>query len=144
MEPSIASAEALEAMMPLIIAVYGIVILLVVIAQWKIYTKAGQPGWASIIPIYSIIVYFDIIKKPGWWFIMFFIPILNIIFAVKFVHALSIAFGKGAGFTVGLIFLPIIFYPILAFGDAEYVLNEDNIDTSNFGKTEVDVNMEKA
>ena len=103
-----------------IIIVYLVVILLIIIAEWKVFQKAGKPGWAVIIPIYNIIVLLEIVKKPLWWIILFFIPIVNIVIAIMVVHRLSLSFGKEAGFTIGLILLPFIFYPILGFGDAKY------------------------
>ncbi|MCE3225612.1 MAG: hypothetical protein K0S32_163 [Bacteroidetes bacterium] len=83
--------------------------LIMIIAQWKVFTKAGQPGWASIIPIYNIIVFCQIAGKP-FWFI--FIPIYG---PIAILHGVSKAFGKEAGFTVGMILLPIIFLPMLGF-----------------------------
>lgn len=91
-----------------------------IIAQWKIYTKAGQPGWASIIPIYNLIVLLDIVGKPKWWIILMLIPIVNIFIVLYVTHLLSLSFGRGIGFTLGLIFLGPIFYLILAFGNETY------------------------
>ncbi|MGH7751788.1 MAG: DUF5684 domain-containing protein [Gemmatimonadales bacterium] len=88
--------------------------------MWKIFTKAGKPGWASIIPIYNLVVWLDIVGKPVWWIILLLIPIVNIFVYIIMYHGLSKAFGKGVGFTLGLIFLGIIFFPILAFGSAQY------------------------
>lgn len=100
--------------------------LLIIISQWKIYEKAGQPGWASIIPIYNIIVLLEIIRKPWWWLLMLLIPIVNIVFAIMMINELSKAFGKDAGFTVGLLFLGIIFYPIMAFDKSiQYIYNKN-------------------
>ncbi|WP_430811683.1 MULTISPECIES: DUF5684 domain-containing protein [unclassified Carboxylicivirga] len=99
---------------------YLAVIVLVIASGWKTYEKAGKPGWAYIVPIYNIIVLLDIIGKPGWWLLLFFIPGINLIFAIWMINLLSKSFGKGAGFTLGLLFLPFIFYPLLGFGDAEY------------------------
>ena len=90
-------------------------------SQWKVFAKAGQPGWACLIPIYNIYVMIQIAKKPVWWLaIILLVPLVNIIFLIMLLHEISKAFGKDAGFTVGLLFLGIIFWPILAFGDAEY------------------------
>jgi hypothetical protein len=102
-----------------------------IIAMWRIYEKAGQPGWAAIIPIYNILVLLKIIGKPGWWFLMFFIPIVNIIFMVWMYNLLSKSFGKSEGFTVGLIFLGFVFFPMLAFGTAEYIgpVGAENFET---------------
>ncbi len=87
---------------------------------WRIFEKAGKPGWAAIIPIYNTIIMLEIVGKPWWWILLFLIPGVNIIFAIWMVNLLSLSFGKGVGFTLGLLFLGFIFYPILAFGLAEY------------------------
>ncbi|MFN8416939.1 MAG: DUF5684 domain-containing protein [Cytophagaceae bacterium] len=91
------------------------------ICYWKIFVKAGHPGWASLVPLYNIYIYFKIINKPLWWIILLIIPFVNIFFIIKMTHALSKSFGKDVGFTIGLIFLPYVFIAILAFGDAKYV-----------------------
>ena len=98
-----------------------VIAVILIIANWKIFEKAGKPGWASIIPIYNVIVLLEIVGKPWWWLLLIMlIPVVNIIFAVWTVNLLSKSFGKNEGFTIGLIFLPFIFYPILGFGDAKY------------------------
>ena len=98
----------------------AVVAVIYIAAHWRIYEKAGKPGWACIIPIYNIIVLLEIVGKPWWWLLLMLIPIVNIIFAVWMTNLLSKSFGKSEGFTVGLIFLGFIFYPILGFGNAEY------------------------
>ena len=92
-----------------------------IIAMWRIYEKAGQPGWATIIPFYNTWVLLKIVGRPGWWFILLFIPFVNIVIDIILLNDLSKSFGHGAGFTVGLLFLSIIFFPILAFGDSRYL-----------------------
>ncbi len=115
-------AGALAAMgMGFIIADIVIFIILI-LSYWMIFDKAGQPGWAAIIPIYNIVVLLQVVKKPIWWIILMLIPFVNIIVAIIVIHGLSKAFGKGGGFTVGLILLPFIFFPVLAFGEATYQL----------------------
>lgn len=99
---------------------FGLIIILIA-AQWKIYSKAGQPGWASIIPFYNLYVLLKIIGKPTWWMILYFIPIVNIVYLIWTINLLSKSFGKDEGFTVGLLFLGIVFYPILGFGSARYI-----------------------
>ncbi len=94
--------------------------LLIIVSQWRIYEKAGQPGWAVLIPFYNFYVLLKIVGKPGWWLIWMFVPLANIVIGIWVINLLSISFGKGVGFTLGLIFLPIIFYPILGFGNVEY------------------------
>ena len=91
-----------------------------IIAQWKIYEKAGKPGWAVLIPFYNIIVLLEIVGKPIWWLFLFLIPGVNLIFGIWTTNLLSKSFGKDEAFTVGLILLSFIFYPILGFGDAKY------------------------
>jgi hypothetical protein len=94
---------------------------LIIVSMWKIFTKAGQPGWASIIPFYNIYVLLQVAGKPGWWLILMLIPGVNIIFWIIALVGLAQNFGKGVGFILGLIFLPMIFYPILAFSNAQYL-----------------------
>lgn len=96
-----------------------------VVCHWKIYTKAGEPGWACIIPIYNFIVFLKIVNKPVWWILLLFIPIVNLVILIILIHRLSLSFGKGAGFTLGLLFLNIIFYAILAFDNSVYKKLED-------------------
>jgi hypothetical protein len=96
------------------------IVILMLVALWKVFEKAGQPGWAAIIPIYNWYILLKVADKPGWWLILMFIPIANLVIA--FITCLSVAekFGKSAGFAVGLFFLGFIFFPILAFSDAQY------------------------
>ncbi len=97
------------------------VMVLMIASMWKVFTKAGQPGWAAIIPIYNVIVLLQVVGKPVWWIILFLIPFVNLIMMILVALELSKVFGKGGGFAAGLILLPFIFYPVLAFGDARYV-----------------------
>jgi len=97
------------------------IISILIIPTWIIYSKANQPGWASIIPIYSTLVWLKIIGKPWYWLILFLIPYLNLVFIIWATNLLSKSFGKDEGFTVGLVILPLIFYPILAFGKSKYI-----------------------
>ncbi len=103
-----------------IIIFYLAIIIFSIACGWKIFTKAGKPGWACIVPIYSAIVMLDIIGKPVWWIVLFFIPVANVVISIILCLELARVFGKGSGYAVGLILLPIVFYPMLAFGDAEY------------------------
>ncbi|MDQ2932923.1 MAG: DUF5684 domain-containing protein [bacterium] len=100
--------------------VWLVVIVLSIVALWKIFTKAGKPGWASIIPIYNMVVLMEIIRKPLWWVFLMFIPFVNIAIAIIAAHRLSKSFGKDVGFTIGLLLLGPIFYVILAFGKSVY------------------------
>lgn len=98
----------------------GIFAVLFIICYWKIFVKAGKPGWAAIIPIYNMIVLLEIVGKPTWWIILFFIPLVNIVIAIMITHELSLAFGQGIGMTLLLLLLPIVGFPMLAFGSAQY------------------------
>jgi hypothetical protein len=106
------------------IVVYVIVVLAVAVfmlaAMWRVFSKAGQPGWAIFIPIYNAIVLLRVAGKPWWWLFLYLIPIVDIVVAIMVYAGVATNFGKGAGFTLGLIFLPYIFYPILGFGGAVY------------------------
>jgi hypothetical protein len=89
---------------------------------WRIFTKAGKPGWASIIPIYNYIILLEIIERPIWWIVLFFIPIANVVVQILIALELAEAYGKSTLFGVlGLMFFPIVGYPMLAFGSAKYV-----------------------
>lgn len=107
--------------MAIVSIIYLAIIVLMVASMWKVFDKAGQPGWACLIPIYNIIVMLKIAGKPTWWLLMFFIPVANIIFAIMMYVAIAKSFGKGTGFALGMIFLAFIFWPMLGFGDAEYL-----------------------
>jgi hypothetical protein len=100
---------------------YIAIIILMIASIWTIFAKAGKPGWAAIIPIYNVIVLLEIVGKPWWWLLLFLIPIANIVFLIIVIHRLSLSFGHEVGFTLGLIFLGFIFYPILGFGSSKYV-----------------------
>lgn len=102
------------------IAVYLAVAVLMIAGLWKTFTKAGEPGWASIIPIFNTYILLKIAGRPWWWLILFIIPIVSLIIWVIVCLDLSKSFGKGVGFAVGLFFLPFIFFLILGFGSAQY------------------------
>lgn len=97
---------------------YFAVIILMIAGMWKTFSKAGQPGWAAIIPIYNMIVLCQVAGRPIWWFLLLLIcfPIFYIIICID----IAKRFGKGGGFAVGLILLPFIFFPMLGFGSAQY------------------------
>ena len=96
------------------------VLVLLFAGMWKVFQKAGKPGWAAIIPIYNIIILLEITGKPIWWIVLYFIPIVNFVVALIVSIELAKRFGKGLGFGLGIALLPFIFYPILGFGDASY------------------------
>lgn len=102
-----------------------VIYVLLIIAMWKIFTKAGKPGWASIVPIYNVIVMFQIIGLNPWLLLLYLIPVVNFVVAIVFsimqASRLSKAFGKGTGFALGLFFLNPIFLLMLGFGDSKYI-----------------------
>ncbi len=102
------------------ILIYLAVIVVIIAGMWKTYAKAGQPGWASIIPIYNMYVLCLMAGRPGWWLILMLIPFVNLIVLAIISIDVARAFGKGTGFGIGLWLLSFIFYPILGFGDAQY------------------------
>jgi Family of unknown function (DUF5684) len=106
---------------PVFITIWLACAIFLIAATWKVFTKAGQPGWAAIIPIYNAYIMLKIGGKPGWWLLLFLIPGVNIIFLIWMYNMISKSFGHDEGFTAGLIFLGIIFWPILGFGSSEYL-----------------------
>jgi hypothetical protein len=111
-----------EAMANLVIVVIELLFAIPVIAgMWGVFTKAGEPGWAAIIPIHNYYVLLKITGKPEWWLILLICcPVVNLIILILVEVELAARFGKGGGFVVGLILLPFIFFPILGFGDSRY------------------------
>jgi hypothetical protein len=89
--------------------------------MWRIFVKAGKPGWAAIIPIYNYLVQLEILGRPWWWLLLMFVPLVNFVIGIIIIFDLAKVFGKSTGFGFGLLFLSFIFIPILAFGDARYL-----------------------
>lgn len=121
-------------MITAVLALALLTIVIVVIAgMWKTFEKAGQPGWAVIIPFYNLYILFKMAGKSVWWLLGLLIPILNII--VFFVVYIEIAkrFGQSTGFGIGLALLGVIFWPILGFGDAQYFQNSIDDDINAIG-----------
>lgn len=100
--------------------VYLVVAVAVIVAMWRVFEKAGEPGWHAIIPIWNTIVLLKIVGRPMWWFLLFFVPLVNLIVMIMVMNDLSKSFGQGVGFTVGLVLLPFVFMLILGFGNATY------------------------
>ncbi|HVQ44121.1 MAG TPA: DUF5684 domain-containing protein [Candidatus Saccharimonadia bacterium] len=93
---------------------------IILAGMWKIFTKAKQPGWAVIIPIYNTYILLKIIGRPWWWLLLLLIPIVNIVLGIMMYHELAKSFGKGVGYTLLLLLLPFIGFPVLGFGSAQY------------------------
>ena len=98
-----------------------VIIIFEIASHWRLFTKAGKPGWASIIPIYNAFVLLEIVGRPWWWLLLWLIPVVNIVIGIIVILDLAKSFGKGVGFAIGIILLGPIFIPILAWGDAEYL-----------------------
>lgn len=102
------------------IVLYLAVIVLLIVSMWKVFEKAGKPGWGCLIPIYNLFLLIQIARKPEWWILLYLVPLVNIVVAVMVVIGVAENFGKSQLFGIGLFFFPFICYPILAFGDARY------------------------
>ena len=98
----------------------GLTVVLIV-AMWRIFAKAGVPGWVSLIPFYNLVKMLQLTGRSAWWMLGMFVPFLNFFVAIRLVFDLAGAFGRGVGFGFGLLLLSPIFIPILGFGDARYV-----------------------
>lgn len=106
---------------PVVTMLYLVFIVAMIVAMWKIFEKAGEKGWKSLIPFYNTWVLFEIAGKPGWWLVLALIPLVNIYVAVVLALELAKRFGKSTAFGVfGLFFFSAIGYLILGFGDAKY------------------------
>lgn len=109
-------------------AIVGLLILVIelgiaaamIAGLWKLFVKAGQPGWAAIVPIYNTYVMTQIVGRPILWFILTFIPCVNFVAMVLIMIDLAKSFGKSTGYAIGMILLPFVFIPMLGFGDAQY------------------------
>ena len=104
----------------LVTIIYLAILVFYIIVWWKIFVKAGKPGWAAIIPIYNIIVLLQIVGKPIWWIILMLIPIVNLVISIIVFIELAKKFGKPAWHWILMILFGFIYFPILAFGDAKY------------------------
>lgn len=92
-----------------------------IVSMWLIFEKAGQPGWAALIPFYNMYVLFKITWKSGWFFLFLFVPLANIVFGILTMVKLGTAFCKSSGFKVGLALLNLFFMIVLAFDNSYYV-----------------------
>jgi uncharacterized membrane protein YhaH (DUF805 family) len=110
-----------------IVLVYLVVVVFELAAVWKVFAKAGQPGWAAIIPIYNFYVLCKVAGRPGWWVVLFMIPVVSVVVGIIVLIDLAAAFGKSGGFAAGLILLGFIFFPILGFGSDQYRGNPSSI-----------------
>jgi len=103
-----------------ILSSYLAVVVFYIVAGWKIFAKAGEPGWGVFVPIYNLYLICKISGRPEWWLILFFIPVVNIVIGLIIAMDVAKAFSKSSGFGIGLWLLSFIFVPILGFGSAQY------------------------
>jgi hypothetical protein len=96
------------------------VVILMIASIWKVFEKAGQPGWAALVPVYNVIILLKMTGKPAWWLALFLVPFANFVVMILIVVALAKSFGKGTGFGLGMLFFGPVFYPILGFGSSRY------------------------
>ena len=96
------------------------IVAVVIVAMWKVFVKAGQPGWASIVPVYNLYIMVTIAGREWWWFLLMLVPFVNIVIGAIVSIDIARKFGKQTGFGIGLFLLPFIFYPILAFSQDQY------------------------
>ena len=91
------------------------------IAGWRLFAKAGKPGWGIFIPVYNAYLWVKIARRPGWWVVLFFIPIVNFVVIIIAAMDVAKAFGKSGAFGFFLLFLfSFIGVPILGYGSAVY------------------------
>src|SRR5262249_20906762 len=100
--------------------VWLVVVVAIVAGAWKVFAKAGKSGWAAIVPIYNIIVLLEIVGRPLWWIVLFFLPCVNFVAGIMVSIDLAKAFGKDTLYGIGIALLGFIFIPMLGFGDARY------------------------
>lgn len=103
------------------IIIYLAIVVIAIVGMWKTFEKAGKPGWAAIIPIYNIYIMIEIVGKPSIWLLWCILPCVNFVFCIWLLNLMSKSFGKEEGFTVGLVLLGFVFWPILGFGSAKYI-----------------------
>jgi hypothetical protein len=104
-----------------VVVIYLVFVVVEIAALWRVFEKAGEPGWAAIIPIYNAYVILKLVGRPWWWLLLFLIPVIGLLCEIIVANDLSKSFGRGGGFTVGLVLLAFVFVPILGFGPACYV-----------------------
>jgi hypothetical protein len=116
------TVAAFTGIMMVYLLVMLVVLVFAIVGMWKAFTKAGKPGWAAIIPIYNIIVMLEIVGRPIWWVILYFIPLVQIVVYIMVTLDIAKAYGKSALFAIfGLILFSPIGWMMLGFGGAQYV-----------------------
>ena len=125
-------------MITAVLFLFWLAIVIVALAGfWKTFEKAGQPGWAAIIPIYNYYIMLKIGAKPGWWLLLFLIPIVNIVMIFVLYIEIARRFGQSTGFGIGLALLGVVFWPILGFGEAQYFQSSIDDDINSIGNNPI-------
>ncbi|MHB1336088.1 MAG: DUF5684 domain-containing protein [Candidatus Humimicrobiaceae bacterium] len=106
---------------------YFTLIAFYIFCMWKIFVKAGKPGWAAIVPVYNILIELEITRLPWWFLLLMFVPLANFVILIFVMLALAKVFGKSTAFGIGLLFLSFIFIPMLAFGKDKYDSSAEGI-----------------
>jgi hypothetical protein len=119
-------SQGSDAVMLIVLMVYLAFVVVNVAAMWRLFTKSGVPGWSVLIPIYGSVKLLQISGRSGWWTLAFLVPFLNLFATIRLAFDLARAFGRGIHFGCGLLLLPMIFVPILGFGDSRYALASAN------------------
>lgn len=116
-----AARQLTGAMSSTMMLVIFAVTILMIAAMWRVFERAGEPGWAALVPIFNLYVMFKVGRMSPWWMLALIIPIVNIVVSFALSFGIAKRFGKGAGYGIGLTLLPFIFWPLLAWGDAQPV-----------------------
>ena len=120
MDYSSQTADAMRAL-TILYPITGVLAIVGIVAMWKLFLKAGQPGWAAIIPVYNLLVFLRVVNRQWWWILLLLIPIVNIVLGIILIFDLGKSFGKGGAWSFFLLLiLSVIGYLILAFGKSEY------------------------
>jgi hypothetical protein len=112
LQSSAGDAVGLLVALAILVAVVG--------GTWLTFSKAGEPGWAAIVPIYNVYVMIEIGGNEWWYLLLLLVPVVNVFVTAKISIDLAKSFGRGVLFGLGLWLLPFVFFPVLGFGDARY------------------------
>ena len=122
MSQEIADGIAFILIVVVVVCLVALVLgVLQIVGMWKVYKKAGYQGWESIVPFYNLYIMLQIANRPGWWLILFFVPVVQIVAQVMVNYDIALSFNKDWGMAFGLTFLPWIFFPMLGFDKSTYV-----------------------